>query len=70
MRRLTRAKFWPNLVELDLRGNPTSAAGVRHLLDAEPPRDLAALVLGDDLGSTARNELKAKYGDRVVFSAE
>jgi uncharacterized protein (TIGR02996 family) len=70
VRRLTRAKFWPNLVELDLRGNPMSAAGVKHLLDAEPPRDLAALVLGDDLGASSRNELQKKYGERVLFTAE
>ena len=31
---LTQAQFWRNLVELDLRENPITSAGVRHLLDA------------------------------------
>lgn len=70
LRHLTRAKFWPNLVELDLRENPIPTAGVRRLLDAEVPEDLTALVLtGDQLGSESRNELRKKYGDRVVFAA-
>lgn len=70
VRRITRAKFWPNLVELDLRGNPMSGAGVAHLLDAGVPSDLAALVLGADVGAKSQNELRARYGDRVVFAAE
>jgi uncharacterized protein (TIGR02996 family) len=70
VRWLTRARFWPNLVELDLRENPISAAGVRHLLDAPMPPDLTALVLtGDTLGTDSRNELSAKYEERVVFVA-
>ncbi|WP_439622894.1 TIGR02996 domain-containing protein [Gemmata sp.] len=69
-RRLPRAKFWPNLVELDLRGNVISAFGMQGLLDAQVPRDLAALVLdGDQLGHETRTELRRKYGERVVFSA-
>ena len=67
---LTRAKFWPNLVEIDLRENPIPPAGVRHLLDALVPADLAALVLtGDLLGGDAKTELRRKYGARVVFVA-
>jgi uncharacterized protein (TIGR02996 family) len=66
---LTRAKFWPNLVELDLRDNPIPPAGVRHLLDAAIPDDLTALGLsGESLGEGARNELRKRYGDRVVFA--
>jgi uncharacterized protein (TIGR02996 family) len=67
---LVRAKFWPNLVELDLRDNPVPPAGVRHLLDAPVPADLTALVLtGDQLGTESRGELRRKYGERVVFVA-
>jgi hypothetical protein len=70
LRHLTRAKFWPNLVELNLRGNPIPPAGVLHLLDAAVPPDLTALVLDGDLFWTeSRNELRKKYGDRVVFAA-
>jgi hypothetical protein len=66
---LPRAKFWRNLVELDLRGNPIPPAGVRHLLDAEVPGDLAALVLdGAQLGGASRGALVKKYGERVVFT--
>ena len=43
---------------------------VRHLLDAPVPADLTALVLGgDQFGAGGRNELRRKYGDRVVFAA-
>ena len=66
---LVRAKFWPNLVELDLRENPIPPAGVRHLLDAPVPADLTALLLtGDQLGMESRDELRKKYGDRAVFA--
>jgi uncharacterized protein (TIGR02996 family) len=66
---LTGAKFWPNLVELDLRDNPIPPAGVRHLLDAAIPEDLTALVLGgEQLGAEARTELRRRYGERVVFA--
>lgn len=67
---LTRSKFWPNLVELDLRGNPLSSPGIDHLLDAAVPGDLAALVFdGDQLGTDSRNRLQKKYGERVVLAA-
>jgi hypothetical protein len=67
---LTRAKFWPNLVELDLRGNPIPPSCVRHLLGAAVPDDLTALVLsGESLGAEPRNELRRRYGERVVFAA-
>jgi uncharacterized protein (TIGR02996 family) len=68
---LARAKFWPNLVELDLRDNPIPSAGVRHLLDAPVPPDLTALVLdGHRLGGEARRDLLRKFGDAVVFRSD
>ena len=68
VRHLTRAKFWPNLVELDLRANPVSAPGVRHLLDAPVPPDLTALLLdGHNLDGTSRADLRRHFGDRVIL---
>jgi len=71
MRHITRAKFWRNLVELDLRDNPISVGGIRHLLDAPVPPDLTALVLSiNQLGNASRSELRRKYGEAVVFAAD
>ncbi len=70
VRHVTRAKFWRNLVELDLRKNPISAVGVKHLLDASVPADLTALVLdGPALGGDNRAALTRKFGDAIVFTA-
>jgi hypothetical protein len=68
---LTRAKFWPNLVELNLRWNPIPADGVRKLLDAPVPPDLTALLLDTpQVGSESRKALQSKYGERIVFTME
>lgn len=68
VRYLTSARFWPKLVELNLRDNPISEAGIRHLLDAPVPADLVALVLTESrVESGLRTELSRKYGPRVVF---
>lgn len=70
LRHLVRSKFWPNLVELDARGNSFSAAGVRALIDAPPPADLTALILdGTPLGGSARAALVAHFGAAVKFVA-
>jgi uncharacterized protein (TIGR02996 family) len=70
VRHLTRAKFWPNLVEVNLRDNPISAACVRYLLDAPPQPDLAALVLdAGALGPDGRAALARKYGPAAIFAA-
>lgn len=70
VRHVTQAKFWPNLVELNLQTNPISGAGVRRLLDAAVPPDLAALVLtADGLGSETRAALTRKFGRAAVFVA-
>ena len=66
---LTRAKFWHNLVELDLRDNPIPPAGVRHLLDAGVPNDLTALVLGaEQLGTESRESCGSVTAIHVVFA--
>lgn len=68
VRHLTRAKFWPNLVELDLRENPITVQSVKHLLLAEVPRDLTALLLdGTELGVDSRTALRQKFGEAVLF---
>jgi uncharacterized protein (TIGR02996 family) len=68
LRHLTRSKFWHNLVELDLRDNPISRVGCRYLMDAAMPTDLTALILIDEqIGADARNELRKKYGERLVL---
>ena len=68
---LTRGKFWKNLVELDLRDNPLSRSAVCHLLDAAVPADLTALVLTDvpNIGMQSRQDLRQKYGERLVFAS-
>jgi uncharacterized protein (TIGR02996 family) len=69
VRHLIRSKFWRNLVELDLRDNPISRAGVGYLLDAAIPPDLTALVLDyEQIGTASQNELRKKYGERLVLS--
>lgn len=68
VRHVTQAKFWPNLVELNLQTNSISGAGVKRLLDAAVPPDLAALVMtADGLGSDARAALTKKFGRAAVF---
>ncbi len=70
VRHLTQAKWWPNLVEIDLRNNPVSRVGVKHLLDAPVPPDLAALVLdADTVGGDGRAALAKKFGGAAVFVA-
>jgi hypothetical protein len=68
LRHLTRAKFWPNLVELDLRGNSFSPVGARVLLDAPRPPHLAALVLdGNELVGPTRAALVRHFGDALAL---
>ena len=69
VRHLTRAKFWRNLVEVDLRRNKISRVGVGHLLEAPVPPDLTALILdAEQIGHDAQNELRKKYGERLVLN--
>jgi len=66
---LTAARFWNDLVELDLRGNRFSDAGLQVLMAVKPPRDLAALLLDDDLATATTEKLRAHFGNGVVFGA-
>jgi uncharacterized protein (TIGR02996 family) len=71
VRRLVRGTFWPNLVELDLRGNPVSDPGAKALLAAPVPPDLTALVLtGRHLSGPTRAALARHFGPRVVFETD
>jgi uncharacterized protein (TIGR02996 family) len=65
---LTRAAFWPNLVELDLRDNYVTAVGANHLIAAPVPADLTALLLaGNPLGDEAARKLREHFGERVIL---
>jgi uncharacterized protein (TIGR02996 family) len=65
---LARAKFWPNLVELDLRDNPVTDRAARHLLAAPVPADLTTLLLdGYRLSVAARADLRRHFSDRVIL---
>lgn len=64
---LTRAAFWPNLVELDLRDNRITDAGAEHLLAAPLPPDLTALLLaGNPISDGMWDRLRGHFGDALV----
>jgi uncharacterized protein (TIGR02996 family) len=68
VRWLTRARFWPGLVELDLRENPITDPGARLLLRPGPPADLTALLLdGSRLSADTRSALRRHYEDRLIL---
>ncbi|HEY1190952.1 MAG TPA: TIGR02996 domain-containing protein [Gemmata sp.] len=70
LRHVTQAKWWHGLVEVNLRGNSFSPAGVKHLLNAPVPPDLAALVIErHTLGPEGRAALVQKFGPAAVFVA-
>ena len=59
---------WGGLVELKLDYNQLTDAGARHLLDREPPPDLAALTLtGSRFGDETRRRLRDHFGERVLL---
>jgi hypothetical protein len=65
---LTKARFWPRLVELDLRDNHTSDAQAAFLLDAPIPPDLTALLLtGNSISDDMQARLREHFGERVVL---
>jgi Leucine-rich repeat (LRR) protein len=60
--------FWPNLTELDLRGNRITDAGAKHLLAAPVPPDLTALLLGGNpISDDMRTKLRRHFGPAVLF---
>jgi uncharacterized protein (TIGR02996 family) len=64
---LTEARFWPKLVELDLRDNQLTDASVRHFLAAPVPPDLVALLLtGNPISDDMRARLREYFGARVI----
>ena len=67
VRYLVRGKFWKNLVELDLRGNPIDARGAEHLLGRRPPPAFELLRLGGDLPEEVRGRLRDHYEGKVTF---
>lgn len=67
VRYLCHAKFWKNLVELDLSGNPIDENGAKHLLKRRPPDGLELLRLTPNFPDSIREELQKHYHGRVVF---
>ena len=71
MKALTQGKFWPNLVELDLRDNQLSDVAVRHLLDAPVPPDLTAILLtGRWLIPRDVESVRLHFGERLILDGE
>ena len=65
---LTRAGFWSNLVELDVRDNDLGDVGAKHLLEAPVPPDLTALWLGgNQVSDAAARRLRDHFGDALSF---
>jgi uncharacterized protein (TIGR02996 family) len=65
---LIRCRFWPNLVELDLRDNRITNAGAAHLLAAPVPADLTALLLdGNPISDGMWTRLCDHFGERLVL---
>jgi uncharacterized protein (TIGR02996 family) len=67
-RRLVQSRVWMNAVCLDLRGNPVGSAAVRRLLDAPPSANLVSLRIEEPADAPAAEELRAKFGERIVFA--
>jgi uncharacterized protein (TIGR02996 family) len=70
LRHITQAKWWSQLVELDLRRNPISRVGIQYLLDTTPPPNLAALVFDSEVSGSLRSALIRKFGDAVIFETQ
>ena len=67
VRYLTQARFWKNLVELDLRGNPIDANGAKHLLKRQPPPELELLRLDQNFPDNLGDALQKHFNGRVIF---
>jgi uncharacterized protein (TIGR02996 family) len=69
VRYLTRRGVWPNLVEVDLRNNPISDTGAKHLLSAPPAPELTSLMLPTrNLTDDMKGELVARFGEVVAWA--
>jgi len=69
VRYLTRGGVWPNLVEVDLRNNPISDTGAKHLLSAPPAPELTSLMLPTrNLTDDMKGELVARFGEVVSWA--
>ena len=68
LRYLARAKFWKNLVELDLRGNPIDENGAKFLLERRPPPELELLTLDRNFPDAVCGRLQDHFAGKVVFA--
>lgn len=65
---LPKRPFWNNLAELDLRANRITDIGASHLLDAEVPPEMTALLLaGNPISEEMRGKLRRHFGPAVLF---
>jgi hypothetical protein len=68
LRHLTAARFWRNVVEVNLTHNFFSNVGTRHLLNAPSAPELSALILDRArIGEDSQKELQKKYGEALVL---
>ena len=67
LRYITEARFWKNLVELDLRGNPIDENGAKHLLKRRPPPELELLRVDPRFPEATQVALREHFGGRVEF---
>jgi len=68
VRYLVRAKFWKNLVELDLRGNPIDVNGAKFLLERRPPPELELLAIDRNFPDAVCERLRDHFAGKVVFA--
>jgi len=67
VRYIAHAKFWRNLVELDLRGNPIDENGAKHLLGRKPPEQLELLRIDDRFPEEFRERLGDHFEGKAMF---
>lgn len=67
-RRLVQSRVWMNAVCLDLRGNPIGDAAFRRLIEAPACPNLVTLWIDEPTDATAEKELRAMFGERIVFA--
>jgi len=67
LRYLILSRFWKNLVELDLRGNPIDDNGAKQLLQRRPPPELELLRIDRTVSDDTAEALNSHYRGNVVF---